>query len=225
MKVEIVAMTKPLIEGVSIEEFTAYVARIGKVKDNPQKLIKYLIKNKHWSPFEHASITFKIETSRAIGRQLLRHRSFTFQELSQRYEEVLEFEDVELRREHPTNRQSSTEVFEPVFTNENFDFIPEDMEWEGSQLVKEHLYMVEALYTSLLEAGVAKECARMILPECTRTTMLMTGNLRSWIHFLEIRDDFHAQLEIQKIAKEIKSQLLNYFTATFSIKEEKDLEV
>jgi thymidylate synthase (FAD) len=220
MNVKLVALTRPHLEGVSIEDFTAYIARIGKVKDNPKKLIKYLIKNKHWSPFEHTYITFKIETSRAIGRQLLRHRSFTFQELSQRYEEVLEFEKIELRREHPTNRQSSTEVFNPTFTNEDFYCIPEDMEWEGSELIKEYLYQVEALYTALLEAGVAKECARMILPECAKTTMLMTGNLRSWIHFLEIRLDEHAQKEVREVSESIKKELLVFFSETFNIQNE-----
>lgn len=206
MKVEMVAMTKPLIEGVSVEDFTAYIARIGKVKDNPKKLIKYLIKNKHWSPFEHTYVTFKIETSRAIGRQILRHRSFTFQELSQRYEEVLEFEEIELRREHPTNRQSSTEVFDPFLKESG----------NASLTIERFLKRAQELYNELLEAGVAKECARMILPECTRTTMLFTGNLRSWIHFLEIRKDEHAQKEVRLISEEIEKQLLNYFSYTFN---------
>lgn len=215
MKVEIVAMTKPLIEGVSVEDFTAYIARIGKIKDNPKKLIKYLIKNKHWSPFEHTYVTFKVETSRAIGRQILRHRSFTFQELSQRYEEVLEFEEIELRREHPTNRQSSTEVFDPLIEEGIGDF------WEGelnaSEAVSKLKEDIKAVYEALLEAGVAKECARMILPECTKTTMLITGNLRSWIHFLEIRKDEHAQKEVRLISEEIEKQLLDYFKYTFNL--------
>src|ERR1017187_6133644 len=105
MLVEIVAKTLPLIEDVSTAEFAAYVARIGKVKENPEKLMAYMIKHNHWSPFQHTYFTFKIETSRAIGRQMLRHLSFTFQELSQRYEEVLEFEPIELRMQSEVNRQ------------------------------------------------------------------------------------------------------------------------
>lgn len=209
MKVELQSYTLPVISDVYPEDYPAYIARIGKVKDNPEKLVKYLIKHKHWSPFEHNFITFKIVTSRAIGRELLRHRSFTFQELSQRYEEVLEFEEIELRRQDNDNRQSSVDVFDPEIM-----WVPEDMEEysdKASNLIKRVMCNVHALYTSLLEAGVARETARFILPECTRTTILMTGNLRSWIHFLELRDDSRAQKEAQLIAKEIKKGLLKLF--------------
>lgn len=205
MKVELVAKTVPSVENVSTDEFAAYVARIGKVKDNPEKLMKYLIQHKHWSPFEHTFFTFKIRTSRAIGRELLRHRSFTFQELSQRYEPVMEFEPIELRGQADKNRQSSTDAIDPHVMEYNADAV--DGTVPASWAVSKTLDIVLDLYQKLLEAGVARECARMILPECTATTILMTGSLRSWIHFLDLRDDGAAQKEMQLVAKEIKSIL------------------
>lgn len=198
MKVELQAFTKPTID-VEPKDFPAYIARIGKIKDNPEKLVKFLIKHKHWSPFEHSFVTFKIETSRAMGRELLRHRSFTFQELSQRYEEVLEFEPVELRKKSEENRQSSTDIIEDKY------FVIDNI-----------IGTINLAYQALLSLGVAKECARMILPECTKTTILMTGSVRSWIHFLEIRDESRAQKEVQLIAKEIKKVLIEQFPMIFS---------
>lgn len=169
------------------------IARVSSSRKNkseqPEKLIKYLIDNKHFSPFEHSFITFEIDTSKAIGIQLLRHRSFTFQEFSQRYAKVDDFETFELRAQAEKNRQSSTEVI----TSQHL-----------INMVLNTLDMCESTYKKLLDSGVAKECARMILPMCSKTKIYMSGSIRSWIHFLEIRDDEHAQLEIQLIAKEIK---------------------
>ena len=171
-------------------------------KEKPEGLIKYLINNKHWSPFEHSYMTVEIQTSKAIGIQLLRHRSFTFQELSQRYAVVSGFEDIELRRQAEKNRQSSEEVFDPLFTDDY-----RDGKYTGvpaSQVIEKYLDIAARMYDELINIGVAKECARMILPMCTSTTIYMTGSIRSWIHFLAIRDDAHAQKEVQLIAKEIK---------------------
>lgn len=180
------------------------IARVSSTRENksenPEGLINYLIKNKHWSPFEHASITFEIVTSKAIGIQLIRHRSFTFQEFSQRYMAVEKFEPFELRKQAVTNRQSSTEVFDPLLAN----FPTTGIVGKASVIIDEYLNYTHRLYLELLDSGVAKECARMILPLCTETTIYMTGTIRSWIHFIEIRDDEHAQLEIQEIAREIK---------------------
>lgn len=217
MKVEIQAITKPLIDNISEAEFPAYIARIGKVKDNPDKLIKYLIKHKHWSPFEHTFITFKIETSRAIGRELLRHRSFTFQELSQRYVDITKFEPIELRKQCEDNRQSSTEVINPKFEHFEHDDGPYTI--TAKDAINRVIDTIIYTYERLIEAGVAKECARFILPECTSTTILMTGSLRSWIHFLELRDDPRAQVEAQQVAREIKKELVNRFNNIFEIKE------
>jgi thymidylate synthase (FAD) len=183
------------------EETIVEIARVSSKrtdkKAKPEGLINYLIKHKHWSPFEHASMTLEIDTSKAIGIQLIRHRSFTFQEFSQRYQDVNllgdMFEPVELRKQAEDNRQSSTEAFDPV--------IPGTDTLHASWSIESYLKAARALYNKLLDAGVARETARMILPLCTKTKIYMTGTLRSWIHFFELRDDAHAQKEIQEIAK------------------------
>lgn len=190
------------------EKHIAEVARVSSTRENKREdyegLINYLMKHKHWSPFEHAYATFEIETSKAIGIQLIRHRSFTFQEFSQRYQDVNQlgdlFEDVHLRVQAKDNRQSSTVDFK------------DDVRVEGGylpmkQLVNNHLANARSLYNLMLKSGVARETARMILPMCTRTKIHMTGSVRSWIHFIELRDDEHAQKEIQDIAKAIKFEL------------------
>lgn len=180
-------------------------------KASPERLINYLIGHKHWSPFEHSYMTVEIETSKAIGIQLIRHRSFTFQEFSQRYQDVGAFEEmfepVELRKQAEDNRQSSTESFDPdvpVVHSLNGGFTKGTTNVPASELVRKYLKRTQELYTYLLQAGVARECARMILPMCTKTRIYMTGNIRSWIHFLELRDDEHAQKEIQEVARAIK---------------------
>jgi thymidylate synthase (FAD) len=215
--VELVAMTRPTISEVSPEEFVAYIARIAKVKDNPERLLRYLIKHAHWSPFEHTFVTFKIVTSRSIGRALIRHRSFTFQELSQRYEKINAFIDPELRGQAQTNRQSSTQEINPQVTVGGVTL-------SAQEAVRTHIEACAQLYEQLLEAGVARECARSVLPECTATIILMTGSMRSWIHFLAIRDDERAQKEIQEIARVIKQVLWHQFptiaTAAFTPQEQ-----
>jgi len=181
-----------------VETNIVEVARVSSSRkdksQNPAGLINYLIKHKHWSPFEHGFITMEIDTSKAIGIQLLRHRSFTFQELSQRYAVVGASESVELRQQHANNRQSSTKVFNPMIRG-----IP------ASDFIEEHIIYSQKLYQELLNAGIARECARMILPMSTSTTIYMTGSVRSWIHLINIREDSHAQKEAQDIAKAMKS--------------------
>ena len=193
------------------EETIVEIARVSSKrtdkKSKPEGLINYLIKHKHWSPFEHASMTLEIDTSKAIGIQLIRHRSFTFQEFSQRYQDVNllgdMFEPIELRKQAEDNRQSSTEVFNPdintCYPLMGWQHVPAD---EAISLL---LKFSNHVYESLLRAGVARETARMILPLCTKTKIYMTGTLRSWIHFFELRDDAHAQKEIQEIAREGKA--------------------
>lgn len=198
MQVELKTIT-PAPESTIVEIARVSSSRKDKT-ENLTGLIGYLIRNKHWSPFEHASMTVEIETSKAIGIQLIRHRSFTFQEFSQRYAVVEAMEPIELRRQAESNRQSSTDVFDPV--------IDTGRGWPhgtASGAVSDFIQSSQALYKALLNAGVARECARMVLPMCTQTKIYMTGTIRSWIHFLEIRDDAHAQLEVQLIAKEIKN--------------------
>src|SRR5690606_31202789 len=132
--------------------------------------IRYLVNHKHWSPFEHAFMTFEIVTSLPIATQFLRHRSFTFQQFSQRYAEATEFEPFELRRQAETNRQSSTEVFDP-----NIPHFDDGETVPASWVISNVLGVIQHTYSSLIAAGVAKECARMILPQCTQTTLYMTG--------------------------------------------------
>lgn len=206
MKVTLNCVTNPLVETVvggdryvlSPEEYMIYCARVSSTDNRANhetapKLLKYLIDHKHWSPFEMIAIGFEIETSRAIAQQILRHRSFSFQEFSQRYAEVNEFEPVELRLQAATNRQSSTTIL--------------PFEHDAYEGVREHIEACHDLYQQLLEDGVAKECARMVLPLATQTTIVMHGTLRSWIHFLEQRCSEHAQKEIRLIANAIKAQL------------------
>ena len=187
------------------EENIAYIARVSSSRKDKrqdfQKLIKYLIKNRHWSPFEHSFMTFDIETSKAIGIQLLRHRSFTFQEFSQRYQDVQTisedmYERFNLRKQHANNRQSSDQ---DIDKSQDFFY----------DLINDHLSNTTKLYNKMLEYGVSRETARMILPMCTKTKIRMTGSVRSWIHFLEVRTESHAQLEMQELAKEIKKLVYN----------------
>lgn len=176
--------------------------------EKPEGLLNYLIKHKHWSPFEHGYMSVEIETSKAIGIQLIRHRSFTFQEFSQRYQDVnlLDgmFERVELRKQAEDNRQSSTEVFNP-------DVYYDGYSTAASAQIGKHFRASQDLYKRLLDEGVAREVARMVLPLSTKTKIHMTGSIRSWIHFLDLRDDAHAQKEIQDVAKEIKKLFIQEF--------------
>jgi thymidylate synthase (FAD) len=162
----------------------AYIARVSSGnQDNPEtapRLISYLIKHGHWSPFEMVSVAFEIVTTRDIGRQILRHRSFSFQEFSQRYAEVQDMNiDRELRFKGTTNRQGSR----PAATQQEIEVAAE----YGGLLV-DHAKMALRLYSSMLKAGIAPECARAVLPEgLTPTRLYMHGTLRSWIHFLKER--------------------------------------
>jgi thymidylate synthase (FAD) len=191
------------------EEYLVEVARVSssrkEKRSNPEGLIGYLIRNKHWSPFEHLFMTVEIETSKAIGIQLLRHRSFTFQEFSQRYQNVNQlgemFEPVEIRQQATDNRQSSTDVFDPVIQDPIY---AKDKTCTASELVRRSQDIAQRTYDQLLDAGVAREVARFVLPLATKTKIHMTGSIRSWIHFFELRDDGHAQKEIQEVAKAIK---------------------
>ena len=193
MKVKLVNCTP------SAEDHIVEVARVSSKrtdkKSKPSGLLNYLIRNKHWSPFEHAYMTLEIETSRAIGTQLLRHRSFTFQEFSQRYQDVsmlgdCPYEPIQLRRQCTNNRQSSTEEA--------------DVDPELAKRVDAHIRQSWELYKDLLEADVSRECARFVLPLAVKTTIHMTGSVRSWIHFLDLRDDDHAQKEVHDLAKAVR---------------------
>lgn len=187
-------------EGLTSEEIISAIARHGVIKEDNGKLVKYLMDNKHWSPLDMINFSFEIETSRAIGRQLLRHASIKPQEHSQRYSDRVLFEPIELRREDKVNRQSSTEVFNPPMWNNIKGNMSTHSLNSGQKAIRDHLKATEELYNELIRQGVAKECARMILPECTTTTMTFNGTLRSWLSFLNVRCDHHAQKEAVIIA-------------------------
>lgn len=204
MKVEIISKTVGLNSYVDLnnEQIIAAIARHGKIKEDNGKLVKYLMDNKHWSPLQHISFGFRIETSRAISAQIFRHRSLNGQEWSQRYSKSTEFEPIEIRKEHPTNRQSSTELFDPMILS---------IAYRSNRLASDEieylLSKVSIVYERLLEAGVAKECARMILPMCTKTIIHVTATFRDLLGFLNVRCDEHAQLEVQRIATAIGEAL------------------
>jgi len=153
------------------------------------KLLQYLIKHKHWSPFEMASLCVKIETERDIAAQILRHRSFSFQEFSTRYAATMRAEIPALRRQDITNRQNST------------DDLPGGVANEMSRRMCVLLMDAHRLYQDMLDCDVAKETARRILPLCTPTTLYMHGTLRSWIHYIDIRTGPETQFEHRLIAE------------------------
>jgi len=178
------------------EERITYMARVSNPanQDNTKtsaKLIKYLIDHKHWSPFEMVSMCVEIETTRSIAAQILRHRSFSFQEFSQRYAEVSQSASVpELRRQDTKNRQNSIDDLDPAVVkrlSRRIEFLYEN---------------ASSLYNDLLDAGVAKECAREVLPLATPTRLYMHGTVRSWIHYCQLRCGNGTQKEHQIIARE-----------------------
>jgi len=204
MNVKLVSLTQSAIadKQLTAEELIVYTARVSNPAnqmntESSDRLIAYLIRNKHWSPFEMADMTVEIVTSRAIAAQILRHRSFSFQEFSQRYAEVTEMEPVQIRKAGTTNRQSSTEEFDPQVTIDTGNDLVADT---ASLAIIDHLQYSQNLYKSLLNEGVAKEVARMVLPLTTQTTIYMKGSVRSWIHYLQIRCDEHTQLEHRQVA-------------------------
>lgn len=203
MNVKLVAVTKPIIEGlVTAEDLIVYTARVSNPSnqmntDTGAKLIKYCIKNKHWSIFDQAEMTVEIKTSRAIAAQILRHWSFDFQEFSQRYAEVVaDFEPIELRLQGKTNRQVGDEVLDDPALDKEIQIV---------------LERTKLLYDKLIEKGVAKECARFVLPLSTQTTLYMKGSCRNWIHYLELRCSEHTQKEHRLLAQEIKKIFMEQF--------------
>lgn len=176
------------------EQMILHCARVSSPHPDSKEtgLIGFLIRNNHWSPFEMANMCVQIITSRTIAHQILRHRSFSFQEFSQRYAEAPGFITHKARMQAEKNRQSST------------DDAPEDIaDWfENAQMQVRQL--AERKYSEAREKGIAKEVARFLLPEATETKLFMNGTVRSWVHYLALRDDEHAQLEHQEIARAIK---------------------
>lgn len=212
MNVKLVSLTKSAIEEkeLNAEELIVYIARVSNPanqlnSETSDKLISYLIKNKHWSPFEMVDMTVSIVTSRGIAQQILRHRSFSFQEFSQRYAEVTEMESIQLRKAGTTNRQSSSEEFDPALDHLKLDVLLENCgsNMPASYYVKRYIEAGETLYRELINQGIAKESARFILPITTQTKIYMKGSVRSWIHYLQIRLDQHTQVEHGQVAEAI----------------------
>ncbi len=202
MNVKLIAVTKPLVEGINTaDELISYCARVSNPSnqlnvETAPRLLRYCVKHGHWSIFETASMTVEIVTSRAIAAQLLRHRSFTFQEFSQRYAQSTNYEDFELRVQDKLNRQASGE---PSKDRTSYAM--------ASRVVAESF----AAYENLIKNGVSKETARMILPLCTKTTLYMTGNVRSWIHYLQQRCAEGTQKEHREVAQAIKQIFTTQF--------------
>jgi thymidylate synthase (FAD) len=196
MDVKLVSVTKPCINGIkSAEQLISYCARVSNPSnqlnvDTAPKLLKYCIDHQHWSIFEMANMCVEIKTSRAIAAQILRHRSFSFQEFSQRYSAISKLEQLEFRLQGKTNRQVG---------DGDVELTPYQQK-QVDRLQEESL----AVYQMLIESGVARESARMILPLNTQTTLYMTGTIRSWITYLQLRCKVDTQKEHRDIAEAIK---------------------
>jgi thymidylate synthase (FAD) len=182
------------------ENTITYCARVSSPQNQENyetapKLLNYCIKNKHWSIFEMANMCIEINTTRAISAQILRHRSFSYQELSQRYQEASVLGNSvmpHLRRQDQKNRQNSVDDLSPEIVSSYYRRI--------SSLFED----AEHLYQEMISRGVAKECARAVLPMASPTRLYMQGSIRSWIHYLEVRSEPGTQLEHRKIAEDIK---------------------
>lgn len=209
--VRLISITKPectplIRENFSAEDLIVYIARVSNPenqlnKNTASRLIKYLIDHKHWSPFEMVDLTFEIKTSRAIAAQIVRHRSFNFQEFSQRYSVVNEYEPIELRLQGDKNRQVGEELI-PVTSQQHSILI---------NLIRETTKSAEHCYEMLLRNGVAKEVARMVLPLTTQTTLYMKGSLRSWIHYVNLRGSAETQKEHRYVAERVRATLVPLF--------------
>jgi len=187
------------------EDLVAFMARVSNPenqdnKETASKLVKYLIKNKHWSPLDMVDMCVEIETTRDIARQILRHRSFYFQEFSQRYAAVSDFEFSEVRMHDEKNRQNSLETDDTYIKNW----------WNAAQLRVQS--EAELMYNQALKKGIAKEQARKLLPEgLTMSKMYMKGTLRNWIHYIDVRTDPSTQKEHREVALLVKEQLLKCY--------------
>ena len=191
------------------DNLVAYMARVSNPEnqhntETSARLIRYLIKHKHWSPFEMVNMCVEINTTRSIAAQILRHRSFSFQEFSQRYSKALDQPGpLSVRRQDTKNRQNSVDDIDP-YTTQDF------------QIKADQVYDLSfKLYNEMLAAGVAKECAREVLPLSTPTRLYMNGTLRSWLHYCDLRCANGTQLEHQIIADECKELLKTHFPLVF----------
>ena len=193
MKVKLISVTP------EAEKTMGYIARVSNPNNqtNPvvDGLLGYCIKHGHWSVFEQAHMTLEIETTRGLAAQILRHRSFTFQEFSQRYANANLLDNIEvpdLRSQDSKNRQNS------------IDDIPQDKKETLQKKISDHFSAAMSLYDELIKEGVAKECARFVLPLSTPTRIYMTGSVRSWIHYIDLRSAHGTQKEHMDLVKEVR---------------------
>ena len=200
MNVQLVSITP------DAEKTMAYIARVSNPSNQDNEkyagLLKYCIKHNHWSVFEQSSMTLEIETTRAIAAQILRHRSFTFQEFSQRYADSTKLGTIPIpdyRKQDLKNRQNSTDDLD--------EFVKQNLELQTKTLFDSCV----ALYEQMLEQGVAKECARMVLPLCTPTRIYMTGSCRSWAHYINLRSAHGTQKEHMEIAEACRKVFIEQF--------------
>ena len=191
------------------EKMMAYIARVSNPANQQNEkysgLLKYCIKHNHWSVFEQSSMTLEIETTRGLAAQILRHRSFTYQEFSQRYADTKLLDDTiplpQLRKQDLKNRQNSTDDLD--------EFLVQDFQLEMTKLFDSSM----KLYNKMLDSGVAKECARFVLPLATPTRLYMTGSCRSWIHYINLRSAHGTQKEHMNIAEECRRIFTEQFPA------------
>ena len=191
------------------EKMMAYIARVSNPANQQNEkysgLLKYCIKHNHWTVFEQSSMTLEIETTRGLAAQILRHRSFTYQEFSQRYADSSllgkEIPLPKLRKQDAKNRQNSTDDLDP--------FIVQDFELK----IQRHFVDGMKIYQDMLEQGIAKECARFVLPLATPTRLYMTGSCRSWIHYIDLRSAHGTQKEHMDIAEECRRIFTEQFPA------------
>jgi thymidylate synthase (FAD) len=210
MKVQLVSYSKPVLEGLDTPtDLVAFCARVSNPSnqinsETSEKLIKYLVKHQHWSPLEMATMCLEIETTRDIARQILRHRSFSFQEFSQRYADPtkdLEFVTREARLQDPKNRQNSI--------SEGVDVM---LQYEWHKRQEDLIAQVKIQYDWAIANGIAKEQARALLPEgLIMSRMYMSGTLRSWIHYIQLRSGNGTQKEHMEIARECAKVIAEVF--------------
>jgi len=211
MSARLIAYTRPVDPEMSPEELVEYCARVSSPLNQVKgltfgKLLRYLVRKEHWSPLEMVHAVVEVECPRDIARQILRHRSFSFQEFSQRYAQAKDFTRRRARRQDTENRQNSID-----------DMAPEQRQWwwDAQDRV---MALVEALYGEALEMGMAKECARVILPEgLTMSRLYMAGSLRSFLHFLQVREGNGTQLEHTEVAREVRAALATRFPTLMEI--------
>jgi thymidylate synthase (FAD) len=213
MKVKLFACTQPIKDRIigleDVQDVITYCAKVSNPQfqtqfENSERLINYLIKHQHWSPFEMASATLEIETTRDIARQMLRHTSFRFQEFSQRYQDVTVLDESfvirEARLQHPTNRQDSIQTDDEEL----------QMQWAAKQ--QQIIHEAKMAYKWALEQGIAKEQARCVLPEGNTVSRLyMQGTIRSWIHYIQLRSGNGTQREHMEIAREVARAIAEIF--------------